>query len=246
MSAYNDNQKDSKELLSLARNKFIEGLYHEAENIIQQILPHNNEIPEVYQMLATIYYNKGQFNKAIKTFRKALELDPDYTDASVGLSIILNDLGRYNDAQKVFLDAQQRLDKRNQKNDSYINDRLAQKFEEIADLCFQTKRFAEAIENLDKAVNLSPQRKDLPLRIVDCLLKLGESDKAFKKLKNIIKDEPKNLQARNKLAVFLYNKNQVAEAVQEWEHILSTDPRHSEAKRYLRIAKNAGVTDASI
>ena len=63
-------------------------------------------------MLATIYYDKGQFSKAIKTFKRALEIDPTYTDASVGLSIILNDLGRYEEGKEVFQKAQKLLDER--------------------------------------------------------------------------------------------------------------------------------------
>lgn len=239
-------QKDPKELLDIAREKFIAGLYHEAENLIMQILPINNEIPEVYQMLATIFYNKGQFNKAIKTFRRALEIDPDYTDASVGLSIILNDLGRYEEGQKVFTEAQDRLDRRNKKNDPHINEKIAHKFEEIADLCFQTKRYAEAIENLERAIALTPKRTDLPLRIVDCYSKMNQPDKAFRMLKQLLKDDPDNISARNKLGVLLYNRNQVAEAIEQWEGVLNRDPRHTEAKKYIRMAKMAGVTDINI
>jgi tetratricopeptide (TPR) repeat protein len=79
--------------------------------------------PEVFQMLGTIYYDQGKFNKAIKTFQRALEIDPSYTDASVGLSIILNDIGRYDEGKKVFQDAKKLIDLRSGRADPYIDEK---------------------------------------------------------------------------------------------------------------------------
>ena len=87
-------------------------------------------------MLATIYYDRGKFNKAIKTFKRALEIDPSYTDASVGLSIILNDLGRYEEGQEVFEVAQKVLEEKKKKNDPFIDKLIAQKHEELGDIYF--------------------------------------------------------------------------------------------------------------
>ena len=35
-------------------------------------------------------------------FKKALEIDPHFTNASIGLSVILNDLGRYEEGREIF------------------------------------------------------------------------------------------------------------------------------------------------
>ncbi|MES3038493.1 MAG: tetratricopeptide repeat protein, partial [Bdellovibrionota bacterium] len=102
----------NEELLQEARRNFIDGNYKMAENLLSQLVLGNLKNPEVFQMLGTIYYDQGQFNKAIRTFKRAIEIDPNYTDASVGLSIILNDLGRYEEGRKVFEDAQSLLDKK--------------------------------------------------------------------------------------------------------------------------------------
>jgi len=109
------------DMLAEAREYFIDGNYKMAEPILQQMLLQNTRNPEVYQMLATIYYDKGQFSKAIKTFKRALEIDPTYTDASVGLSIILNDLGKYDEGKQVFVDAQDQLERKTGKNDPFID-----------------------------------------------------------------------------------------------------------------------------
>src|SRR5437763_15369445 len=96
---------DERELLEIAREKFKVGQMAVAERLLQQLILLNNKIPEVYHMLGTIYYDQGKFTRAIQTFKRALEIDPGFTDASVGLSIIYNDLGKYEEGKSVFEDA---------------------------------------------------------------------------------------------------------------------------------------------
>src|ERR1700733_4886425 len=115
---------DPTELLEHARENFKEGKYAQAERVLQQILLMNNRLPEVYHMMGTIYYDQGKFNKAIKTFRRALEIDPTFTDASVGLSIILNDLGRYDEGKKVFEEARTLVNQRKGNQDPYVDEKL--------------------------------------------------------------------------------------------------------------------------
>lgn len=146
---------DYKELLHSAREQFIKGNYSYAEPVLQQILLRNGALPEVYQMLATIYYDQGKFNKAIKTFQKALEVDPTYTDASVGLSIILNDLGRYDEAKNIFETAQSKLNQRKGGHDPLLDPKLAAKHADLASLYFRYQRYQEALEQYQKAYALS-------------------------------------------------------------------------------------------
>ena len=59
------------DVLDEAKNNFIDGNYKVAEPILSQMVLQGTRNPEIYQMLATIFYDKGQFNKAIKTFKRA-------------------------------------------------------------------------------------------------------------------------------------------------------------------------------
>lgn len=230
------------EMFSEAKNAFIDGNYKVAEPMLNQMLLKNSKNPELYQMLATIYYDKGQFNKAIKTFKRALEIDPTYTDASVGLSIILNDVGRYDEGKRVFEEAQSLLEKRSGKMDPYIEEKIASKHEEIADMYFQYKRYNESLEQLFKAQKLSTRKAEITMRIAECFVKLGDSDKAIKDLKSLIREYPQFIPARLKLGIIYYNLNNLAEATEQWENILLRDPEHPEALKYLKMANAAGIT----
>jgi tetratricopeptide (TPR) repeat protein len=235
--------QDVQEMMTLAKEHFVAGNYKASEPILTQLLLHNSRSPEIYQMLATIFYERGQFNKAIKTFKRALEIDPAYTDASVGLSIILNDLGRYDEGKKIFEDAQLMLDRKSGKSDPYVDEKLASKHEEIADLYFQYKRFTESLEQLFKAQKLSTRKPEITMRIAECFIAINQPEKAIRDLKHLIKDYPQFIPARLKLGVIYYNGNMVSLAVEQWEQILARDPGHREALKYLKVArKNAGAT----
>ncbi|MBK9322135.1 MAG: tetratricopeptide repeat protein [Bdellovibrionaceae bacterium] len=236
----------NEDMLSEAREYFIDGNYRMVEPILQQMLLQSTRNPEVYQMLATIYYDKGQFSKAIKTFKRALEIDPTYTDASVGLSIILNDLGKYDEGKQVFVDAQNLLEKRTGKNDPFIDEKLSSKHEELADLYFQYKRFNEALEQLLKAQKLSSRKAEITMRIAEVHVQLGQSDRAIKDLRSLIRDYPHFVPARLKLGVIYYNSNNIAEATEQWENVLMRDPQHPEALRYLKMAQAAGITSIEL
>lgn len=226
-----------------ARNAFINGNYKLAETLIHQLTLQGTRNPEIYQMLATIYYDKGQFSKAIKTFKRALEIDPTYTDASVGLSIILNDLGKYDEGQKVFQEAQSLLDKKNLQSDPFIDEKLANKHEELANLYFQYKRYKEALEQLLKAQKLSSRRTEITMRLCEVFVQLGDFDRAIRDLRSLIREYPQFTQARLKLGSVYYQTGKIAEAVEQWENILARDPNNAEAARYVRMAQAAGITE---
>lgn len=231
-----------EDALSEAKNSFINGNYKVAEPILQQMVLQGSRNPEVFQMLATIFYDKGQFNKAIKTFKRALEINPTYTDASVGLSIILNDLGRYDEGKKVFDDARKLLDQRSGTADPYIDEKLASKHEELADMYFQYGRFNESLEQLLKAQKLSSRRAEISMRIADCFVKLSDTQKAIRTLQNILREYPQFNPARMKLGLIYYNNQNLAEATEQLENVLARDPQHAEAKKLLKMAQAVGIT----
>lgn len=242
MSSNKMGRGDIKELIETAREHFREGNYRVAENLLQQLLVANVKNPEVYHMMATIYYDQGKFNKAIKTFRRALEVDPGFTDASVGLSIILNDLGRYEEGKKVFVDAQQALAKKSNEPDSYSQEKLATKHDELGELYFQYKRYDEAVEQYNRALSLSSRKAELKMKIIECFIKNGEEGRATKELRSIVQEFPQFVPARLKLGLMFFNAKKTMEAVEQWESILMRDPEHPVALRYLQMAQESGST----
>jgi tetratricopeptide (TPR) repeat protein len=237
---------DTKELLLTARQYFREGTYAVAEQLLNQLAVAPNASPEVFHMLATIYYDQGKFNKAIKAFNRALEIDPSFTDASVGLSIILNDLGRYEEGRKVFVDAQAALARKSEHKDSYLNERLAQKHDELGEIYFQHKIYSEALEQYGKALGLSTRKADLRMKMVECNVKLGSINAAQRDLEQLVQEYGGFVPARLKLGLLYYQAKRIVEAIEQWETVLLKDPQHPVATRYLQMAQEAGGSSLSL
>ncbi len=224
--------------LNDARELFIGGKYKTCEPILNDLLLYNNKTPEIFQMLATIAYDKGKFNMAIKYFKRALEIDPSYIDASVGLSIIYNDLGRYEEGRKEFETAKKIFADKKNTQSLFTNEILAKKHEELGDLYSSYRRHEEALENFLKAKSL---HYDAPviLKVADSYIKLDRARTAVLELRALIKHNPHVLAARQKLAEIYYDAGKIIDAIETWESILFRDPGNIQAKTCLKLAMNA-------
>lgn len=242
MSLKNLGRTEVKELVETARDHFREGNYRIAEPLLQQLLLVDSKNPEVFHMMATIFYDQGKFNKAVKTFRRALEIDPTFTDASVGLSIILNDLGKYEEGKKVFIAAQEALAKKSVEADPYVQEKIATKHDELGEMYFQSKRYDEALEQYTKALSLSTRKAELKMKIVECLIKKEDISRALKELKVLVQEYPQFIPARLKLGLIYFNAKKIVEAVEQWENVLLRDPEHPVALKYLQMAQESGST----
>ena len=179
---------------------------------------------------------------AKQSIKKALEIDPGFTDASVGLSILLNDLGRYDEGREVFQKAREHLEQRSAELDPYIEEKFAQKHEELGSLYVQCKRHKEAIEQFMKAIEFTSQRKpEIAMKVVECLVALGSQRKALKELKFITREFPHYLPARIYLGKLFYNLSRISEAMEQWSGVLLRDPENVEAQRYTRIAQSSNL-----
>ncbi len=234
----NFDSDSQREILSTARELFKENKYNQTEPLLNQLILKGSKNPEIFQMLGTIYYDRGKFNKAIKAFRRALEIEPTYTDASVGLSIILNDLGKYEEGRKVFEDAQAALRKSSKDQDPFLNEKFSIKHDELGEMYLQHSRFEEAVEQFYRALALSSRKPELTMKVVNTYFKMGEDRKGLIELEKLVKDYPGYLGARLQLGRVYFEQGEVASAVEQWEAVLLKDPENLEASRLLRQSQN--------
>ena len=70
-----------------------------AVSAYQKALQHNPLNPKVHVSLGKIYYaEKGLYYESVTAYKKAIELDPGYVDARMGLAEVYEDKGLYQDA----------------------------------------------------------------------------------------------------------------------------------------------------
>ena len=190
---------------------------------------------------------KGEIGKAIKAFQKTLELDSNNIDASISLSVLLNDIGRYEEAQKVFDKANKKVKSTNIGiEDSHINNKFSQKHYELAELYFSYQRYDEALFEYNKAIGLAPNNLELRIKLAKVYSKKGFISKAFEELKKVKAEYPGYVPARMALGLLYYGNGDVLEAQNEWQNVLALSPVNEEAKMYLNLAREATETSLGV
>ena len=228
-------RQDPDELFQAAKEYFKEGHYKIVEPMIQQLMIIDHKNPDVHYMAGTIYFEKGQLKKALTSFRRSLEIDPSFTDASIGLSIILNDLGRYGDGKKVFEEAYALMkQKKSSDKDPYINDKIARKHEELGDLYFLYKKYEEALENFNKAAELSQDPIEYSIKAIDSLIQMKLLSRALKEALAAEVHSPNNVDLLLKIGQIYYQLDDRSKADDYWERVLSKEPTNIEAKNHLK------------
>lgn len=238
-------EENTSDLLNEAQSLFENGKYNQAESILNQLILRSHKEPLIFHMLGTIYYDRGKFNKAVRAFKRALEIDPGFTDASVGLSIILNDLGRYEEGKEIFDAAQARLEIKKKQTDPYVHEKFAIKHDELGELYFQHNMFNDALEQYFKARNLSSRKAEISLKIVECYKKLGSDQKAIRELEKLIKAFPNFETAKIKLGKIYLEKNQIQLARNQWQEVLQQNPDNQTVKGLIREIDSGKQIDLS-
>jgi len=237
------NEEMELDLFQSAEQFFKDNQYAQAEPLLNQLVLKKSKRAEVFHMLGTIYYDQGKFNKAIRSFKRALELDSSFTDASVGLSIILNDLGRYEEGRKVFEEARTMLAVKGRSNDTSLNEKFATKHDELGELYLRHHRFAEALEQFQKAYQLTALRRpELGVSIAECHVQLRQIPQAIRELRALTREHEHYVPAKLKLGKCYYDSQQVPEAIEQWEGALRYEPQNQAALDYLRLAQTVQVT----
>lgn len=215
--------------------------YAQASTLIHEKLKKENETADAHYLLGVMYYFQGQVGKAVENLKKCLSIDPHHTDAAICLSVLYNDVGRYEEAKRVFEMANQSVTHKYSGNDGGIDRKFAVKHLELADLYFRYRRYDEAIEEYSRAATLDPTTYDIRIRRAKAYAKKGFLTRAMQELQNLKGEAPSFYPARIQLGLLHYSQGNVLDAELEWESVRTIEPNNREAAAYLEMAKQARI-----
>lgn len=225
---------------------FENGDFRGSEHIFTEIVESDERSSEAFFYLANIFHRRGEIGKAIKGFKKVLEINPNHTDASIALSVLYNDIGQYDEAKKIFEKANERVKARSASGpnleDQHINKKFSYKHFELADLYMTYGRLDEALFEYNKAIGLNPGNLEARVKVAKVYAKKGFISKAVDELQKLKNEHPEFADARVALGIIYYGSAKILEAQTEWERVLSMDPRNKEAAMYLNLSKTATET----
>jgi tetratricopeptide (TPR) repeat protein len=213
--------------------------YRAAEEQLVRALTTEPDNADFYYLRGLLRSYQGRLVDSIEDLRHALSIEPRHTDAAVCLSIILNDIGRYDEAKKIFEQANQSVFLKQIGDDLQIDRRFAVKHFELGDLYFRHRRFDEAIEEYNKAILLDPQSSEMRIKRAKSFAKKGFITRAIQDLQQLKQERPSDPSVRVQLGLLHYSQGNILDAELEWESVLELDPVHREAIAYLDLIKSS-------
>jgi tetratricopeptide (TPR) repeat protein len=236
------------DLLKKAKEAFQKNDLKTASLFLNEVIEQNPQSTEAFFYLANVFHIRGELGKAIKGFQRVLELDPHHTDAAISLSVIFNDIGRYEEAKAIFEKANSQV-KSNQGQglaDPHLNRKFSLKHYELAEMYASYGRADEALFEYNKAVTLDPDNLEIRIKIAKAYTKKGFISKAFDELKRLKNEQPGYMPARIALGLLYYGNGNIIEAQAEWQNVINREPSHPEALMYINLSRGATETTLSM
>lgn len=232
-----------KQLLSLGREHYHLREFDLAEAVLQQITAETDRFADVYDMLGVIAHSRGDFPGAEEMFGRAIELNPNYTEALLNLVVTLNDQGKYSEARRLYARVRA-LGADPSHPDPFAVGKIANMHAQTAQAYQDAGMLADAVAELEKAVVLRPSFADLRTRLALLYRDTGDVARAKEQLQAAKAASPGYVQARVLLGVMLLTGGEREAAQAEFQAVLDTDPENKNAQMYLRLAaSNAWRSD---
>lgn len=223
------------EMHELASQLFDEGKYVESEPILKEIINTYPQYADVHNKLGIIAHIKGNLEQAAQYFKKALEINPNYTEASLNLTITYNELGQFKEAQEVFSLAAQIAHPTPTAMDPFIAGKLANEHYKLGNIYLDLGLNDEAIDEYQKAVKLYKNLPDVHTKLGVALRNKGLIEDAIAYFTMAKEINPKYGPAWIQLGLSYYMKGLLGLAFEEWSKALQQNPDLKEAEAYLRL-----------
>lgn len=143
--------------------------------------------PNTHNNLGDVYGRRGDAQKAIEEFRKAIEIKPNYADAYHNLANTYQEMGRAEEAIE------------NYKKAIEFNPRLWQSYQNLGALYFQKGQMEQAEEYFKKVVEVNSADSNSYANLGFLYLVWGKKKEARGNFEEALRIEPANQRAREGL-----------------------------------------------
>lgn len=196
---------------------------------------------EAQYLIGTIFHRQNKFEAAVERFKRAIQIDPNFTDAAISLSIIYNDTGHYEEGKKIFQQAEVRAKKSaNSPSPSILVLKdIASKHLELGNLYRRLQRYDEAANEYLKASRIDPNNVEARILLAKAHGHRKQWKVAENELLALVRAFPNNSSARIHLALVYYATGNTVDAQMELLEAKSKDPSNEQVDMYLRMMDNA-------
>jgi len=236
--------EDFEKIYEKASEAFDQGKIVEAERLYLLLVEgHPKGYADIYNKLGIISCQKENPKNAVEYFKKALEINPRYTEASLNLAISLNDIGQYEAAGKTFSKAAEVVRLESESVDPYLYGKLANEHAKLGDLYTEIGLQDEALAQYRKALSMRPNFADVLTKLGIALREKGQFDEAIEQFNKAKEINPQYTSSMVHLGITYYMKGFIDIALREWEAVQKINPALKEVHAYLSLAKKEVIND---
>lgn len=222
-------------LINQARERFALQDYYGAVHLLQEIVDAGRSFADCHHLLGLCYAMLGQHVRALEHFGQALELNPRYIEAHIHRGILLNDLGRTEEAEEAFRHAADHNGTQDSGFPAHVAANLANHHALLAAAYAESGALQEAITQYRRAVDLGPGFADLRYRLARALLESGDVLSAREELETVAAARPNFVDALASLGLARYLSGDAAGAQQVWRECLLARPKNARVEAYLAM-----------
>jgi len=178
----------------------------------------------MHNNLANVLAQRGEIEKAITHYEKALAIQPKYPEAESNLGAALISQGRVEEGIGHYREALR------------LDPNLAEVHNNLGVALADQGKTEEAVSHYLKAVELKPDYAEAHNNLGNILADQGRFAEAIARFQEALRLQPFYPQAHNNLGVALARQGRLREAIPHFERALELQPDFAQARRNLTIA----------
>jgi len=228
-------------LVDQARERFQLQDYYGAIHLLEEVLATGRAFADAHHLLGLSYSLVGQPDNALAQLDRALQLNPRYVEALIHRAIVLNELGREDEADAMFRRAAQLGGETREGFPAHVAAKLANQHAALGDAYVQSGGVNQAIAQYREALELGPGFHDLRYKLGRLLLQAGRALDAREQFEIIVRHRPTYLDAAAMLGLACYLAGDGLAARAVWEECRERRPEDPRVEAYLAMLSRSDV-----
>ncbi len=201
-----------------ARQRFELGDYHGAVLLLQESTRSGAAYPDAFNLLGLSLALVDRPLDALVALDQAVALNPGYVEAHLNRSVILNSIGREQDAEDAIARAEQLGAPDESGFPAVVANRLANAHAELGRLYRDAGSSEEALRQYRAALRLRPRFQDIRLACARVLIERAEHESAGAELDRLLAAQPEHLDGLLLRGLVAYLQDDLGRAEEVWDH----------------------------
>src|SRR2546429_9521730 len=191
-------------LVEQASERFQLQDYYGAIHLLEEVIATGRAFADAHHLLGVSYSLAAQPEKALEQLDRALALNPNYIEALIHRALVLNELGREEEATAVLRRARQVTSARRAGFHGHVAAKLANQHATLGQAYVEAGGARQAVAPHETGPTVGPAFHDLRYKLGRLLLEAGRALDAHEQFQIIVRERPSFLDAAAMLGMSCY------------------------------------------